>query len=340
MKCIKIIKQNANEVRKILAKTDQINRRYKLDTDDEFVYIPLIDEYDNKINDDLKMNYPINIIDHTFKESKYKAKSFMDYLNNKIDPSKVEDIRKSFDIIGNIVILEIPPELEDEKYNIADAVLKFTKRRSIYYKKSNIQGIMRTRQLEFLAGVDDLETIHKEHGIRFKLNPTLVYFSPRLATERARIVNNVKEGEVIIDFFAGIGSFPISIAHKKDATIYSVDINPEAYYYVQENMKLNKLKGRVIPKLGDINDVIIDLPLADRILMNLPGTAKDFLPLAIDHMKVGGILNYYEFASDYDTVIKHVKDAAYPRSINVLNMRKVKSQSPGVWHIAADIEIL
>lgn len=339
MKCIKIIKQNANEVRKILANTDQINRGYKLDTDDEFVYIPLIEDYDENIIDDIKTQYPIDITQHTFNESKYKAQSFMDYLENKIDPKKAQDIRKSFDIIGDIVILEIPPELEDEKYNIADAVLKFTKRRSIYYKKSNIEGIMRTRRLEYLAGVDDLETIHKEHGIRFKLNPTEVYFSPRLATERARIVNEVKPGELIIDFFAGIGSFPISIAHKKDATIYSVDINPEAYHYVCENMKLNKLKGEVIPKLGDINEVIVDLPMADRILMNLPGTAKDFLNLAVDHLKKGGILNYYEFSSDYDTVIKHVKDAAYPRSINVLNMRKVKSQSPGVWHIAADIQI-
>ena len=122
-----------------------------------------------------------------------------------------------------------------------------------------------------------METIHKEYGIRFKLNPSTVYFSPRLATERSRIVDEVKENEIIIDFFAGIGSFPISIAHVKNALIYSVDINPEAFKYVNENIKLNKLVGEVIPIEGDIREVIKDLPLADRILMNLPGTAKDFL---------------------------------------------------------------
>jgi tRNA (guanine37-N1)-methyltransferase len=202
-----------------------------------------------------------------------------------------------------------------------------------------VQGVTRTRDLEFLAGVDNLETIHKEYGIRFKLNPSTVYFSPRLATERSRIVDEVNENETIIDFFAGIGSFPISIAHVKNAKIYSVDINPEAYKYVNENIKLNKLIGEVIPIQGDIRKVINDLPLADRILMNLPGTAKDFLDIAVNHLKVGGVLNYYEFSSDYESVLNRVNEIAYPRKTTLLNIRKVKSQSPGVWHIGLSIKI-
>ena len=263
----------------------------------------------------------------------------MDFLDDKISEKDLEEIRKSFDVIGDIVILEIPPELEDKKKIIGEAVLNFTKRKSVFYKKSKVQGITRTRELEYLAGKDDLETIHKEYGIRFKLNPSTVYFSPRLATERSRIVDEVKENEIIIDFFAGIGSFPISIAHVKNALIYSVDINPEAFKYVNENIKLNKLVGEVIPIEGDIREVIKDLPLADRILMNLPGTAKDFLDIAVNHLKPGGILNYYEFSSDYETVIKRVKDIASPRNIDVINIRKVKSQSPGIWHIGLSIKI-
>ena len=125
----------------------------------------------------------------------------------------------------------------------------------------------------------------------------------------------------------------------KNALIYSVDINPEAFKYVNENIKLNKLVGEVIPIEGDIREVIKDLPLADRILMNLPGTAKDFLDIAVNHLKPGGILNYYEFSSDYETVIKRVKDIASPRNIDVIDIRKVKSQSPGIWHIGLSIKI-
>ena len=79
--------------------------------------------------------------------------------------------------------------------------------------------------------------------------------------------------------------------------------------------------------------------MADRILMNLPGTAKDFLEEAVNQLNDGGILNYYEFSSDYDTVINRVKKVASPRDCEVLDVRKVKSQSPGVWHIALDVRI-
>lgn len=339
MKGIKIIKKEANKIRKILINEKQLCTEYKVRSDDNYVYFPLINNYDTALINELESKYNILTDYYTFEKAQYRPKNFMDFLDDNISEKEFEEIRKSFDVIGDIVILEIPPELEKYKKDIGEAVLNFTKRKSVYYKKSKVQGITRTRELEYLAGEDNLETIHKEYGIRFKLNPSTVYFSPRLATERSRIVNEVKENETIIDFFAGIGSFPISIAHVKNALIYSVDINPEAFKYVNENIKLNKLVGEVIPIEGDISEVIKDLPLADRILMNLPGTAKEFLDIAINHLKPGGILNYYEFSSDYETVIKRVENIASPRQVEVIDIRKVKSQSPGVWHIGLSIKI-
>lgn len=336
---IKIIKSEANTIRKKLISTNQLNKRYKVHSDDEYVYLPLVDNYDNNIINQLTEDYPVDVDDYDFIQAEYRPTSFMDFLKDEIPDEKVEDIRKSFDIIGDIVILEIPEELEDEKEVIGQAALKFTKRKSVYYKKSKVQGVTRTRELEYLAGIDNLETIHKEFGLRFKLNPSTVYFSPRLATERSRIVEQVYDGEIVIDFFAGIGSFPISIASVKNARIYSIDINPEAYKYVQENIKLNKLVGEVIPIEGDVREVIKDLPYADRIIMNLPGTAIEFLPLAVEHIKDGGIINYYEFNSSEDDVISHVKDAVGDNSFEVLNIRKVRSQSPGVWHFGVDVKV-
>ena len=339
MKGIKIIKKEANKLRRILINEKQLCTEYKVRSDEEYVFFPLINNFDITLINKLETEYNAKIGEYNFKKAQYRPKNFMDFLDDKISEKEFEEIRKSFDVIGDIVILEIPQELEKYKKIIGEAVLNFTKRKSVYYKKSKVQGITRTRELEYLAGIDNLETIHKEFGIRFKLNPSTVYFSPRLATERSRIVNEVKENEIIIDFFAGIGSFPISIAHVKNALIYSVDINPEAFKYVNENIKLNKLVGEVIPIEGDINEVIKELPLADRILMNLPGTAKNFLDIAIEHLKPGGILNYYEFSPDYETVIKRVEDTASPRKVEVIDIRKVKSQSPGVWHMGLSIKI-
>lgn len=340
MKGIKVIKNYANDVRKKLIASNQLNKKYKVKSDDKYVYLPLVDDFDDKIINLLSEAFPIEYNEYNFVTADYRPTSFMDYLNDSISNDKIDDIRKSFDIIGDIVILEIPEELEGEKKIIGNAALKFTKRRSVYCKKSKVQGIRRTRQLEYLAGIDDLETVHKEFGLRFKLNPSTVYFSPRLATERSRVVEQVEDNEIIIDFFAGIGSFPISIASKKKARIYSVDINPEAYKYVQENIKLNRLKGEVIPLMGDIREVIKNLPNADRIIMNLPGTAVDFLDLAVEYIKDNGIINYYEFNSDENVVLEHIKESVGDYSFEVLDIRKVRSQSPGVWHFGVDIKVL
>lgn len=339
MKGIKIIKKDANDLRKILINEKQLCTEYKVRSDKDYVYLPLVKNFNKELLKNIISKFDVSVDDYHFDQAQYRPTNFMDFLNNEISQREMEDIRKSFDVVGDIVILEIPPELENKKKVIGNAVLNFTKRRSVYYKKSKVQGITRTRELEYLAGEKNLETIHKEFGIRFKLNPSTVYFSPRLATERSRIVNEVQDGETIIDFFAGIGSFPISIAHVKNAKIYSVDINPEAFDYVNENIKLNKLIGEVIPIQGDIRKVIKELPLADRIIMNLPGTAKDFLDIAVNHLKKGGILNYYEFSSDYESVLKRVNNIAYPRETEILDIRKVKSQSPGVWHVGLSIKI-
>ena len=340
MKGIKINKKNANDVRLMLISNKQLCTKYKVSNDEHFVYLPLVEDYDKMLIDRISKKYPIEVDDYDYRQAQYRPTNFMDYLTDKIDEDKIEDIRKSFDIIGDIVIIEIPDEMEDYKKIIGEACLKFTKRKSVYCKRSKVQGIRRTRQLEYLAGIDNLETIHKEYNLRFKLNPSTVYYSPRLATERSRIVKQVKDGEVIIDFFAGIGSFTVSIAHLKNVKAYNIDINPEAIRYAEENIKLNKLIGEVIPILGDVRDVVSEIEDADRIIMNLPGTSKKFLPLAIIKLKSGGVLNYYEFASCEDTVIKHLKDAAADYKVEILDIRKVKSQSPGVWHYGVDAKII
>lgn len=340
MKGIKIIKKNANDVRKILISNKQLCTKYKVKNDDNYVYFPLVSDYDEDIINDISDNYPITISEFEYDMAEYRATNFVDYLVDKIPEEKLEEIRKSFDVIGDIVILEIPEELEDDKVLIGQAALKFTKRKSVYCKKSKVQGITRTRQLEYLAGIDNLETVHKEFGLRFMLNPSTVYYSPRLATERSRIVKQVKDNETILDFFAGIGSFTVSIAHKRDVVAYNIDINPEAIKYAEKNIEINKLIGKVIPCLGDVRDVVKDLPDADRIIMNLPGTSREFLPLAVKKLKSGGILNYYEFSSDEDNVIEHVKHASGDYETEILDIRQVRSQSPGVWHYGVDVKII
>jgi len=267
---------------------------------------------------------------------------FSELLEDELSHDEIDTLRTSFDTIGDIVILEIPENLEDKKQIIGDAAHKFTKRRSIYMKKSAIKGTTRVRDLEFLSGIDDSVTIHKEHGARLKLDVREVYFSPRLATERKRVMESVKEGERILDMFCGIGPFPIVIARNKNVDITAVDINESAIRYLDENISLNKLKGSITTYCGDVREVSKGFKTKfDRIIMNLPGLAYTFLDVAVDLIEDGGTINYYEFSDSYEQGIKRLKDAANAvgKDVEIINCRKVKSTSPGEWHVAIDGKI-
>jgi len=374
MLAIKVPLRGINELRKILMEKEIINRNYKISTENSYGYIPINikkeeiakfplktmeNELNKKLRDDKYKNtdkisekndndeIAIEIIEKDLKKVKKSPKSITEHLKGKLNTNEIEKLKKSFDIIGDVVILEIPENLEKYKATIGEAALKFTKRKAIFMKKSEIKGVKRVRELEHIAGENISETIHKEHGIRLKLRPKDVYFSPRLATERLRVSKQVNDNETILDMFAGIGPFPILIAKNKKVKIFAVDINKSAIEYMKENIQLNKLQGEIIPILGDINVVAKERfekkeIKFDRIIMNLPRTSFEFLDLAISLIKEGrGIVHYYEFSDSYDQAIERIKKVSnnYGMTSEVLATRKVKSSSPGMWHIVVDVKL-
>jgi len=336
---LEVTKKEADRIRRLLLENNLLNVHFKIKHSSEHVYLPLDTSLKDSKLHELGLSR-LNLVESEFEELMQRPKSLREYLQGSISLEKIDELKKSFDIIGNVVILEIPDELEDEKHLIAEAALKFTKRKSVYRKKSRIKGVTRTRKLEFLVGNESSETIHKEFGSRLKLDVRKVYFSPRLATERKRIADQVRDGETIIDMFTGVGPFAVAIARKREVEVYAIDINPDAVSYLQENIKLNKVDEKIKPILGDATKVLDHCNLhADRIIMNLPGSAQEFLPLALEHLKPGGMLNYYQFSSDIDEPVERVKAAAHLRRVEILDKRKVKSRSPGVWHVGIDAKI-
>ena len=331
MKCVKVPLRQINDTRIKLMSDGLMNMEYRIKTTDEFGYIPITKDIDGYTIEDIELE-PMKKVPHNFAE----------ILEDELTHDEIENLKTPFDTIGDIVILEIPDELHDKKQLIGDAAYKFTKRKAIYMKKSAIKGTIRVRDLEFLSGVDDSVTIHKEHGVRLKLDVREVYFSPRLATERKRVMESVKDGEKILDMFCGIGPFPIVIARNRNVDITAVDINEAAIKYLNENIKLNKLKGNIESYCGDVREVSKGFKTEfDRIIMNLPGLAYTFLDVAVDLIKDDGIINYYEFSDSYDQGIKRLNDAADSagKKVEILNTRKVKSISPDEWHVAIDAKI-
>ena len=165
---LKVQKNNADRIRRVLLNQSLINLEMKIKRIDDFVYIPLLKKPDKDLLEEIEC-YQVEIVDTHFEIHTKGPKSLKDYLKDKIDDDKIEEIKKSFDIIGDVVILEIPEEFEEYKHIIGEAALKFTKRNAVYRKTSEIKGIIRTRELEYIAGEDVSETIHKEFGSRFQL---------------------------------------------------------------------------------------------------------------------------------------------------------------------------
>ena len=331
MKCVKVPLREINNTRIKLMSDGLMSMEYRIKTTDEYGYIPITNDIEGYAIEDIELE-PTKRVPHNFAE----------ILEDELTPEEIENLKTSFDTIGDIVILEIPDELQDKKQLIGDAAYKFTKRKAIYMKKSAIKGTIRVRDLEFLSGVDDSLSIHKEHGVRLKLDVREVYFSPRLATERKRVMESVKDGEKILDMFCGIGPFPIVIARNKDVDITAVDINESAIKYLDENIKLNKLKGNIESYCGDVREVSKGFKTKfDRIIMNLPGLAYSFLDVAIDLIEDDGIINYYEFSDSYEQGIKRLNEAANSagKKVEILNTRKVKSISPDEWHVSIDAKI-
>jgi len=213
-----------------------------------------------------------------------------------LTPEETEELYGAFDQIGNIIVLRIPDTLLSKKKLIGQMLLEKVKTaKSIFYQSSPVEGDYRIRQLELLAGEDNTVTEYKEHGCRFKVDVEKTFFSPRLSTERLRIADLVKDGEIVINMFGGVGMFSIIAAKKKKCHVYNIDINPHAARLCSENVRLNKLRGTVESIEGDATEVIEKrlVGSGDRVLMLLPERSDEFLDVAIKALKQKGVLHYY-----------------------------------------------
>ena len=171
--------------------------------------------------------------------------------------------------------------------------------KAVWRQTSSVSGDYRLRQLEFLLGERKTETIHREYGCIFKIDLEKCYFSPRLSYERLRIAKLIQPREVVLNMFAGVGCYSICIAkHSEPLKVFSVDLNPVAFHFLNENSRLNRVADVVVPIQGDTKQVIATelLNVADRVLMPLPERAYEYLDSALSALKpTGGLIHYYAF---------------------------------------------
>lgn len=272
-----------------------------------------------------------------------KPRSLREALEGVLRPEELTQIR-AFDLVGDIAILKLPEELLEKKALIGEAILQVHSNvKTVLLQTSPVSGVYRTRELEFVAGEPKTETIHRESGCLFRVDLAKSYFSPRLSFDRLRIAKLVRKGEVVTNLFAGVGCYSIILArHSPASKIYSIDLNPEAYRYMCENVRLNRVGDKVIPILGDARETVKGIEKADRVLMPLPEKAKEFLDTALTALKPeGGVVHFYDFGREPDPFSPslHFLKEKSGRRVELLGARKLRSYAPRCYHIVLDVAI-
>ena len=218
-------------------------------------------------------------------------------LKSILSDHEMELLVRAYDVIGDIVIMTIPKELEKKEHQIASAILannskvKVVTKRAAYYG-----GEFRSRPVKVIGGEVRKETEAREFGIRLQLNVETVYFSVRTGNERRRIASLVKPEEKVMVLFSGIGPYPLMISKFSEAKeIIGVEKNPTAHDYGMLNLGLNKKLNNITLVQGDVRNVLPRYAAEfNRIVMPLPKSAGSFIELALGVLQPGGFLHYYE----------------------------------------------
>ncbi len=332
--CIKIPKKKGEPARRVLLDIEILDNSLKIGSDKTFLYLPLYREPLPHELADLPVEAELAEFDFELQEKK-------------TTPGDILGFNPAYELIGDIALLE-DPDLDSQKASkIADALLLTQPNvKSVVKPLTPVIGEFRVREFEVIAGEPRTETVHREYGCRYKVDLSRAYFTPRLSTERSRILSWVKEGDTVVDMFAGVGPYSILLAKsKKPAKVVAIDKNPDAVRYLKENISLNSAKN-IEAIEGDAREEAKRFAgTADHVIMNLPHNAYEFLDSAVLLTKQGGIIHYYGITPEddlFESSIELIRKAAEKagRKVEVLEKRVVRSYAPHQYNICVEAKIL
>ncbi|MFH1222416.1 MAG: class I SAM-dependent methyltransferase family protein [Candidatus Micrarchaeota archaeon] len=334
---LKVPKKQAEAVRQKLIAADNYARGYRAFSEGDFVFIPITKKPRGR--------YATVELE---KEEKTKPRDLRSALEGVLSKENIDKVVTSFDIIGDIAIIEVPEGMEKYEPAIAQGIMQVHPVVQVVAKKlGGMEGEFRVRPLKVIAGENRTETIYKEHGCKFKLDVAAVYFSIRLSTERKRIADLAKPGEKILALFAGVGPFPIVLAKQQPtAEIIAVELNPAATEYMRQNVLLNKLKNVVVEQ-GDAREIVMKKyrKYADRILMTLPKSADKFLDVAFAGARDGCVVHIYHFApveNPYEDIEKRIAEEAEKAGAKaeIINKKIVRPYAPKIVQVVVDFRVV
>lgn len=332
--CIKIPKKKGESARRVLLDFELLDNSLKIGSDETFLYLPLSREPLSHELADLPVEAELAEFDFEPQEKKPT-------------PGDLLGFNPAYELIGDIALLEDESLDSQTASKIADALLLAQPNiKTVVKPLTPVIGEFRIREFEVIAGEPRTETVHREYGCRYKVDLSRAYFTPRLSTERSRILSWVKEGDTVVDMFAGVGPYSILFAKsKKPSKVVAIDKNPDAVHYLRENITLNSAQN-IEAIEGDAREEAKRFAgTADHVIMNLPHSAHEFLDSAVLLTKPGGIIHYYGMTHEddlFESSVELIRKAAEKagRKIEILEERVVRSYAPHQYNICIEARVI
>lgn len=330
--------QYAQQVKRYLVEHDLFDKRYSIKRENGKITFPVTREFSPPFDFDVDF-------EDVEGDERAQAQSLRDAMKSILTKEEQEEFIGSYDIVGNIAIVEIPDTLLLKEQLIAEKVMSVNKTvKTVLKKVGGHVGEYRTQQMQYLAGEDTRETTVTENGIKLRVNVETAYYSIRMATERKRILQQIGAGEHILCLFSGVGPYPITFSARSNAAvIVGVEMNPAAHELAMENAAKNRCANvRLI--CGDAHEIIPRFAAAgerfDRVTMPLPHTADDFLDDVFTVLNKVAVIHFYTFLPDgeFNKAIPKLRDIAqrHHYSLESYDVVKAGQHAPRVWRICVD----
>ncbi|VVB86642.1 tRNA(Phe) (4-demethylwyosine(37)-C(7)) aminocarboxypropyltransferase [uncultured archaeon] len=326
MKAVRVSEEEAETTRLELLSDGALDRSRKIVKRDGFIEIPVTDSRSGFAFEQEKPEFYI---------PKKTLGTILDMPENekKLLPS-------GWQILGDVIIINLREEIEIWKNDIAKALLSMYPGCMTVLLDRGISGQMRQPEREIVAG-ENTETTHRENGCQFRLDAMQIMYSQGNLAERKRM-SGLGKGEVVVDMFAGIVYFSIPMAvHGKPRKIFAIEINPVSSGYLKENIRINKVGDIIEPIEGDCA-LVTPRGIADRVIMGYLD-AHPYLEHGIRALVPGGVLHYHEAVPEAveQRPVERLVEAAEKlgRKAEIIEVRRIKKYSPGVWHVVVDARI-
>lgn len=345
---LKVSASLGDRVRKALLRARLLDTDCKIESEDDMLFLPLLGKLETQKIHSIVGNEAFETGVRRFVPVLRTPKTLKDALGGKLTEEEVGLLPRAYDLVGDIAVLEIPDEMSQYKQQIGQAFLAAHKSVStVLAKKGAVSGITRTREYEFVAGNNKTATVQLEYGCRIAVDLAAAYFSPRLLEEHQRVAKQVNDGELVVDMFTGVGCFALHIARLSSSQIVAIDINPEAIKLLEQSIRMNRLKGDIVPVVADSRDYVMDNfnRNADRVIMNHPSNSFQFMRQACQAVKKGGIVHYYEFVgvqNPEQQLVERVAGLIKSNGREVLEIgqvKRVRESAPHEYQMVADLII-